>query len=148
MGRGSLPATGLLLAAALAVALALAPAGCASRTETRRNEETQESSTSVQLLGNRAEALLGQGRDQASRSNFEQAIPLFEAALGSPAAKPEHQAQALLALAQAWGSPLNLKRDADKALYYYQRVIAEHPDTPQRAEAERAVGAMRTPTGD
>lgn len=132
--------------AALLAALALA--GCASRSETHRNVDTQESSTSVQIVGNRAEALLTQGREQASRGSFEQAIPLFEAALSSSAAKPEHQAQALLALAQAWGNPLNMKRDTQKSLRYYQRVIAEHPDSPQRAEAERAVGAMRTPTGD
>ena len=123
-------------------------AACTSRTETRSNVDTQEYSTNVTLVANRAEALLDQGRQQASQGNFEQAMTLYESALSSTAAEPKHRAQALLSLGQAWGNPLNLKRDSQKAMQYYQRVVAEYPDTPQRAEAEKALGAMRTPTGE
>jgi len=126
---------------------ALGLAACASRTETRTDVDRQESSTEVSLVANRAEALLGQGRQQASKGDFEQAVQLYQEAFNSSAAKPAHRAQALLALGQAWSSPLNLKHDARKATEYYQRVIAEYPDSPQRAEAEKAVAALRAPTG-
>jgi tetratricopeptide (TPR) repeat protein len=132
------------MAGALAV---LGCAACATRTETHTDLDKQTHSTSVSLVGNRAAALLEQGRQQAARGNFEPAVQLYNEALSSSAAKPEHRAQALLALGQAWSSPLNLQHDTQKAAGYYQRVIAEYPDAPERAEAEKAMAALRPPAG-
>ena len=128
------------------VLLATLLAGCAGTVETRtdsgRRDDEKSSSTKASLHTNKAAADLEQGRQAVSEGRFDAALAAFQAAYASGDAKPDHKASALLGMGQVYSNVLNPKRDVDKALLAYRRLIADYPDSKLKEEAERAVASL------
>jgi tetratricopeptide (TPR) repeat protein len=135
-GAGAIGALGLALLAALS------GSGCAGSSQTRNDIDQQEYSTTVTIVGSRAEAQLNRGREAIAAGRFAEGIAIFEDVSVMPKAKPEHREQALLALGQAHSNILNPARDPDRALGYYRQLLGEFPETKQRYEVERAIAEL------
>ena len=126
----------------LALLAALSGSGCAGSSETRTDVDTQEYSTSVTIVGSRAESQLIRGREAIAAGRYKDGIAIFEEVHAMPSAKPEHREQALLALGQAHSNILNPARDPSKALGCFRQLLAEFPETKQRYEVERAIAEL------
>ena len=111
---------------------------CVGRTSSVETETTEgsTSSRSITLHGDSAEALVDQGKQHVLEGNYADPEAAFQAAYAKTGADPDHRAEALFELGEVYSNVLNPRRDHQKSLSYFAKLVEEFPESEFRERAE------------
>jgi len=130
---------------ALALALILSSSCYPGRTRTVETIGPRESSygTSTTVTTNRAQAQIERARQSAMDGKFADAETLLNEVYEDGSVAAKDRAEALYALGLLQLNPLNPKLDRAQALVSFEKLVAEFPDAPRRADAQREIERLR-----
>jgi tetratricopeptide (TPR) repeat protein len=88
-------------------------------------------------------ASIDRARQYVIEGRFDEAVAVLTRVYENQKADAKYRAQALFELGQTHSHLLNPRRDEDKALLYFEKLVEEYPESELRTEAEKKIERMR-----